>query len=127
MSKLDSSKIDGSKLDFSKDERHYKEIMNQSIGSNGPAKVSSTVETKINRSASYGKPIKRNMLPSVDSELDSSAVIEGNMILGALNNPAAFNDADKDMSSCSFLKSQNTQNAQTMKNQSESHVAPSQK
>lgn len=62
-------------------------------------------DAKISRSASYGKPIKR-IMPSVDSELDSSAVIEGNMILGALKDPNMFMiDADKDMSTSSFLKS----------------------
>lgn len=74
--------------------------LNQSMSSNGPTKMHTINESKIN--SSYINTKRETQTDQ--SILDTSAVMEGNMLLGALN------ERREELSSSSWLKSQNQTN-----------------
>lgn len=120
-------------------EKNIKErtaTLNQSTNSTGNQKEVRLVrvsEERLNKSVllqQSGERTRNNrrvtQLHTTNScSLDNSAIIEGNMILGALNNgntQTIDGDRERDMSSSSFLKSQNDQKDITRETKSSSGI-----
>ena len=102
------------KIDFNlgdDTEQNFKgKLLNKSITQNSRSNLQ-PLEPKVNHSVSYSKIGHKITAMQTEemSELDTSAVIEGNMLLGALNKDNGTTiDQDKELSSASWRRLKET-------------------